>query len=104
MNPSFEKFAKDTIRWCRRYISLTLVTIIAFIIFMLFFNENSVMQGFEYNKEIEALKAKIKESNDTLEYYNDMLHRLNRDPKTMEKIVREHYHMQHDNEDVYVFE
>ena len=103
MNPSFNKFLKRSIKWCRRYISLTLITIVAFVIFILFFNENSIMQGFEYNDKIDELKAKIQENTDTLNYYNNMLQQLNHNPEAMEKVVREHYHMQHANEDVYVF-
>ena len=104
MNPTFNKFLKRSFKWCRRYISLTLITIVAFVIFILFFNENSIMQGFEYNDKIDELKAKIQENTDTLNHYNNMLQQLNHNPEAMEKVVREHYHMQHANEDVYVFE
>lgn len=90
--------------WCRRYISLMFIAIIAFVIFVLFFNENSIMRSFELNDEIEQLKAQIKDNTDTLNFYNDMLHRLSTDPETMERIVREHYHMQHPDEDIYIFE
>lgn len=90
--------------WCRRYISLMLIAIIAFVVFVLFFNENSIMRSFELNDEIEQLKAQIKDNTDTLNFYNDMLHRLSNDPETMERIVREHYHMQHPDEDIYIFE
>lgn len=99
---------KETIKgiyqWCRRYISLTLVAIVAYIVFMLFFNENSIMKSFELNDEIASLRAEIKDNSDSLMHYNTLLQRLNTDPETMERIVREYYHMQRDNEDVYIFE
>ena len=41
---------------------------------------------------------------DTLEYYNKLNHSLDTDPETMERIVRERYHMQRENEDVYIVE
>ncbi|MBQ9072884.1 MAG: septum formation initiator family protein [Muribaculaceae bacterium] len=99
---------KETIKgiyqWCRRYISLTLVAIVAYVVFMLFFNENSIMKSFELNDEIASLKAEIKDNTDSLMHYDTLLQRLNTDPETMERIVREYYHMQRDNEDVYIFE
>lgn len=99
---------KETIKgiyqWCRRYISLTLVAIVAYVVFMLFFNENSIMKSFELNDEIASLRAEIKDNSDSLMHYNTLLQRLNTDPETMERIVREYYHMQRDNEDVYIFE
>ena len=73
--------------WLRRYVSLTLIVVVAFVFFVLFFNDNSILQSFEYNRQIQEL--------------ND---RLDTDPETMERIVREQYHMQRPSEDVYVFE
>lgn len=95
---------KKIFLWCRRYISLTLLAALAVTAFVLFFNENSVMRTYEHEKEIESLKARIKDSRDTLEYYRSLNSSLDTDKETMERIVREQYHMQHPNEDVYVFE
>ena len=95
---------KNTYNWCRRYISLTLIAVVAFILFVLFFNENSIMQSWEYNDRIVELKKEIQQNKDTLEYYQTLNNRLNTDRETMERIVREQYHMQRENEDVYVFE
>lgn len=89
--------------WCRRYISLTLIAVLAFVAFVLFFNENSVMKGYELNREIERLKAEIKENTDSMNYYMHQNELLRTDRETMERVVREQYHMQRDNEDVYVF-
>lgn len=102
------KIMKETlvniVRWCRRYISLTLLIVVAFVVYVLFFNENSIMRSLELNDEIESLKAEIKDNTDSLDYYSRQLQLLHTDPETMEKIVREYYHMQHPDEDVYVFE
>ena len=89
-------------KWFRRYFSLTLAAVVAFVMFVLFFNENSFMRNVELKREIEALKAEIRSNEDTLQYYQDMLEKLNTDRETMEKIVREQYHMQRPSEDVYV--
>lgn len=94
---------KNILAWCRRYISVTLIAVIAFVMFVLFFNENSVMKNFEYKKEIDRLKAEIKINTDSMEYYRRQNMLLQTDPQTMERIVREQYHMQRPDEDVYVF-
>jgi len=91
-------------RWFRRYVSLTALAVIVFMLFVLFFNENSMMKKIEYGRQIEELKAQIRENEDTLLYYQDLNNRLSTDRETMEKIVREQYHMQRPSEDVYVFD
>lgn len=94
---------KNIWKWCRRYISLTFIAVIAFVLFVLFFNDNSVMKNYEYRREIEKLKAEIKVNTDSMNYYNRLNRLLETDPHTMERVVREQYHMQRNNEDVYVF-
>lgn len=90
--------------WCRRYISFPLVGIIVVMSFILFMTDNSVLDTYAYECEIEQLKAEIREHRDTLEYYNDLNRRLDTDPATMEQIVREHFHMRRPNEDVYIID
>ncbi len=62
------------------------------------------MKSFEYNDRIMELKEEIQQNRDTMLYYQNLNNRLNTDKETMERIVREQYHMQRSNEDVYVFE
>ena len=90
--------------WLRRYVSLTLIVVVAFVFFVLFFNDNSILQSFEYNRQIQELNDEIRSNEDTLRYYQELNDRLDTDPETMERIVREQYHMQRPSEDVYVFE
>lgn len=90
-------------KWCRRYVTVMSVIVVGFMIYSMFFNESSV-KSMEVNNEIERINNAIKQNEDTTAYYNQLLQRLSDDPETMERIVREHYHMQRPNEDVYVFE
>lgn len=89
--------------WCKNYIRIPFLLGIAVIVFITFFNENNVMRYYEYDTEIERLRREIRQNEDTLAYYRDMNNRLSTDPATLERIVREEYHMQRRNEDVYVF-
>ncbi len=72
--------------------------------YILFFNDNSVMDSYRYEQEIEALRSEIKANRDTLELYQQLNRSLDTDPETMERIVRERYHMQRPNEDIYVID
>jgi hypothetical protein len=92
------------IKWLRQYVSLSLLVVTAFVAFVLFFNDNSVMKRMTYTSEIRDLKVKIAQYEDTLTLYRELNHRLDVSAGEMEKIVREHYHMQRPDEDVYVFE
>ena len=94
---------KDFISWCRRYLSFTLLAVVAIGGLVLFFNENSVLRTVSQEKRIEELQASIRQATDTLEYYRNLNRSLQTDREAMERIVREQYHMQHPDEDVYVF-
>lgn len=100
MSPRFEKF----IKWCRRYISVTLVAVLATTVFVLFLNDNSVMRTYEYRQDITRLEQEIKNCRDTLLHYRELNTSLETDRASMEKIVRENYHMQRPTEDVYLID
>ena len=81
-----------------------MLVIVAFLAIILFFNDNSISKSVEYNNRIKELRQEIKSNQDTLEHYRRLNHSLDTDPETMERIVREQYHMQRENEDVYIIE
>jgi cell division protein FtsB len=91
-------------KWVKRYVTLPLLIAVAYIVFVLFFNENSYFKSVEYQQEIDRLEAEIKENNDTMQYYHRLNASLSSDPKELERIVREQYHLQRPNEDVYIVE
>ncbi len=97
-------FLEKTYNWCKRYFSYTFVAILFFVIYILFFNENSVVQSYRYTQRIKQLEAEIKECGDTIAYYRQLEERLVADPEVMEAVAREKFRMQGYNEDVYVFE
>lgn len=95
---------KKAFEWCRRYLSVTFLILIAFIVIVLFFNDNSFVKSVEYTSRINELREEIRQNEYTLRYYQRLNHALDTDPETMERIVRENYHMQRENEDVYIVE
>lgn len=97
MNNSF-------LAWCRRYLSVNAAVITAVLVYVLFFNDNSILNHYEYERQIADLKAEIKQNRDTLEYYRELNSRLDTDRRTMEQIVREQYHMQRPDEDIFLID
>lgn len=78
------------------------LAIIAFGIWMLFFDKNDMLTQFEYRTEVKKLQEEkyfyVKE---TASVKKD-LSELDSDLNTAEKFAREKYFMKKDNEDVFV--
>lgn len=89
--------------WSRRYFSLTLLIVVAYLLFLLVFNENSMARSIEIDRVIDSLRREISLNRDSLIYYRAMNARLSTDPEEMERVAREQYNMNRPNEDVFVF-
>lgn len=89
-------------QWCRRYISASLLVAIGIIVYILFYSDNSVSETYMYDRQIDSLKLAIRTASDSLDYYRALDQRLDTDPQAMEQVVRENYHMQKPDEDVFV--
>jgi len=78
------------------------LAVAAFIVWMLFFDRNDVLEQYEYRSAVN----KLQEEKDF--YVNEIakvkkdLDELNTDLNTAEKFAREKYFMKKDNEDVFV--
>lgn len=92
------------IKWLRRYVSVPFLVGLAFVGYVLFINDNSMMRSLEYASEIRALEAKIEQLEDTLALYQSLNRSLDSNPEELERIVREHYRMQRASEDVYIIQ
>ena len=90
--------------WCKRYLSLMSVLVIAFVGYTLLLQDNSLFKYMQYSNTIDSLKVEIQNYRDTMDYYTRMNSLLSTDPKVMERVVREQYKMRREGEDVYVFE
>ena len=95
--------SNSALQWCRRYISITGLLLTGAIIYILFFQENSVARIYRNKKQIDSLEVAIKQNEDTMEYYHNHNVLLdNHDPRIIERIVREHHSMTLPNEDIYL--
>ena len=98
---TFKQFKKN--RFVKFFTNRYVLILVAFIVWMLFFDENSYLVHKEFNKEIDKLetaidfyKKKIEEDKKTIQSLNDSLQ--------LEKFAREQYLMKKANEEIYLIE
>lgn len=97
--------ATDILMWIRRYITLWLVVVIAFIIYIYFYaSDTSIASRSQLQHRIDSLRTEIANYTDSVTFYRNLNAGLRTDPATMERVIREHYHMKQPHEDVYIFE
>ena len=87
-----------------RWLSVPLVVIVAFLIIMIFFGDNSYLKNKEYGNKIDELAKEIQANIDSAKYYQRKSKELVTDKETLEKIAREQYGMKRESEDVYITE
>ena len=75
----------------------------AFVVWMLFFDENSYITHKEFNKEIEELETWIDYHKLKIAQDKTMIKKL-QDSLELEKYAREKYLMKKQNEDIYIIE
>jgi cell division protein FtsB len=78
-----------------------IVFFLFFIVWMIFFDENSIINHIEFSKEIHKLKAEK-------EYYQEEIKKDKKfiedmkDEEKLEKFAREEYHMKKENEEIFL--
>jgi len=82
---------------------IMVIILIAFIVWMLFFDENSYLIHRELNTEIEKLEESTKYYKKEIKKNKKMMEDLN-NPKSLEKFARETYKMKKENEDIFIVE
>ncbi|NVK52825.1 MAG: septum formation initiator family protein [Flavobacteriaceae bacterium] len=90
-------------KFVRFFTNKYVIILIAFSVWMLFFDENSYLVHREFNKEVKELqtaidfyKKKIAEDKKTIKNLEDSLE--------LERFAREKYLMKKENEDIYIIE
>lgn len=81
-----------------------LITIITFLVIIVFLDDNSLIQRTKHRAEIENLKAEIEKYRKQFNEDTEKLKELSANPEAIEKIAREKYFMKKANEDVFIFE
>jgi cell division protein FtsB len=79
-----------------------ILTFLAFIIWLSFFDRNDFITTWSYHKKLESLRNEQSYYKSEVKKYTDDLNNLITDHSNMEKYAREKYYMKKDNEDVFV--
>lgn len=78
-------------------------TILVFMVFLLFFDQNNLITQYDYRKQLKKLKAEKDYFNQEITKTRKELSELTQNPATLEKFAREKYYMKKENEEVFVF-
>ena len=81
-----------------------MITVVGFLVIIVFLDDNNLIQRAKQRQEIKALTAEIEKYRKQFEEDTEKLKELNENPDAMEKIAREKYLMKKPNEDVFIFE
>jgi hypothetical protein len=79
-----------------------LLTGVAFLLLMLFFDRNNLISQYKLRKELNGLKKELQFYRDQAMLDSIELHRLLGDSLELEKLGREKYMMKRDSEDIYI--
>ena len=98
---TFKQFKeKSTVKFFSNKYVIILLT---FAIWMLFFDENSLLNHLEFNKEIDQLNNEKEYYESEIKSDKELIEKLN-DEKELEKFARENYKMKKENEDIYIIQ
>lgn len=81
-----------------------LITVLAFLVIIVFLDENSLIQRAKHKREISVLNSEIARYRKQYEEDTRKLKELMNNPEALEKIAREKYKMKKPNEDIFIFE
>ncbi|WP_372766582.1 septum formation initiator family protein [Lutibacter sp.] len=79
------------------------IILAAFIVWMVFFDENSWINHREFDKEIMKLNSEKEYYQSEIDADKDFINKHN-DREELEKFAREEYKMKKENEDIYLIE
>jgi len=78
------------------------LTVVAFVVWMLFFDRNDLIAQYEFKSEVSKLQEEKDFYVKEIDKVKKDLSELNSNLNTAEKFAREKYFMKKDNEDVFV--
>ncbi|MGC4057656.1 MAG: septum formation initiator family protein [Chitinophagaceae bacterium] len=81
-----------------------LITSVAFVVWMTFFDQNDWMTQRSTRRELDEIQESIRLMTAETENMEKDLALLKHDPERLEQFARERYRMKRDNEDLYIIE
>ncbi len=85
-----------------KYVNKYTITLAVFIVWLMFFDNNSIVKRFKVWKEQRIVNQQIAEYNETIEKNQRLIDALGSNTENLEKFAREHYRMKRPNEEVFI--
>lgn len=79
------------------------IILLLFVVWMIFFDENSLLNHWELDREIDNLENSNEYYKDQIDQDKKVIDNLN-DPDSLEKYAREEYKMKKENEEIFLIE
>jgi cell division protein FtsB len=92
-----------TKKWFAVISNIYILVLTAFLIWMVFFDTNSLLIHLELRKEIKKLEKQQEFLRDEIAKDKKLIEKLS-DPEELEKFGREHYYLKKKNEEIYLIE
>lgn len=89
-------------RFLRAIRNKYLIAVVAFVVWMLFFDRHDMATQYSYYSQLKGLKAEKEFYTSEIDRIAKAIHDLNNDPKEQQRVARERYQMKKDNEDIFV--
>ncbi|NNE03451.1 MAG: septum formation initiator family protein [Eudoraea sp.] len=90
-------------KWFGIATNIYVIVLTAFVVWMVFFDTNSLMIHLELKKQIKTLEKQQEFLKKEIEKDKKTLEKLS-DPKELEKFAREQYYLKKRNEEIYLIE
>ncbi len=90
-------------KWFKIFGNIYAVVLTIFVVWMLFFDANSMLFHHELNEEIQKLEKQKEHLQNEIEKDKAIIKRLNED-EGLEKFAREQYYLKKKDEDIYIIE
>ncbi|WP_149276943.1 FtsB family cell division protein [Pareuzebyella sediminis] len=90
-------------KWFGVLTNMYLLVLTVFVIWMLFFDTNSLLIHLELRKEIKKLEKQQEFLQEEIANDKKILEKLS-DPEELEKFARENYYLKKKNEEIYLIE
>ena len=90
-------------KWFKLMTNTYVLVLTIFVIWMAFFDTNSLLIHHELQQEIDKLEQQREFLKQEIDRDKELLEQL-RDPEELEKYARENYYMKKDNEEIFLIE
>lgn len=105
MNPEKDKInSGKSGKWYRLFLNKYLIVTVLFVVWMIFFDQNSYFIHRELDQEIKVLTKDKRLYEQKLEKETIQIHQMKTNASEIERIAREKHYLKKENEDVFIIE